>query len=68
MHAHPRLAWTAAWLLALAGVATYLLYPTTVAFWVGFAATVPLLVLVGLRHNEVSGRADDAGPYDAPLI
>ena len=70
MHAHPRLMWTAGWLLALVGVAVYLLYPTTVAFWAGFGLTVPLLALVAFRQSQMepSGRSDDSAPFDAPLV
>ena len=68
MHAHKHLSWTVAWVLTAAGISLYLLYPETLTFWIGFAAVVPLLVLIAFRNETAGGRGDgDAGgPFDAP--
>lgn len=68
MHAHKHLAWSLAWILTAAGIALYLLYPETLTFWVGFAAVVPLLVLVAFRQPAGGDGQDAGGPFDAPMV
>jgi len=61
-----RMAWTAAWLLALAGPGLYLLWPGDATWWVGLLMLVPLAGLAARRGGGSEPYGGGAGGVYAP--
>jgi hypothetical protein len=66
-----RLSWIVAWLLAMAGPATYVLWSSTVTWWVATLMLVPIVGLAAWRADQ-KGSVDsyygpgDGGPWGPP--
>ena len=66
------LCWTAAWALAAAGPALYLVWPDDLSWWLAGLPAVPLVLLAEWRRERKGLRSDpyatvsDGGPWGPP--
>jgi hypothetical protein len=72
LHIGSRLSWVVACLLAVAAPAMYLVWPSSVTWWVGMVLLVPIIVLIAWRQDDKGyegpfGSAD-GGPWGPPPV
>ena len=61
------LSWMVAWLLAFAGPTMYLVWPSTLMWWVAMALLLPIVGLASWREYEKGyANHDDAPPWSPP--